>query len=83
MKDGKLIRIGSVGAVVAAICCFTPVVVLALGLVGLAAWAAWADYVLFPALAFFLALTTFGFYIRRRNRAAGAACCDTAPGPAR
>ncbi|MET4702314.1 mercuric ion transport protein [Constrictibacter sp. MBR-5] len=55
----------------AAICCFTPVLVIALGAVGLSAWLDWIDYVLLPALALFLRLTAYGLW--RRNRAA--ACC--------
>src|SRR5215831_3967654 len=51
MKDATLIRTGAVGAVIAAVCCATPVLVIALGAVGLAASAAYLDYVLLPALA--------------------------------
>ena len=50
MKDRTLVRAGVVGAVVAAICCFTPVLVIGLGVAGLSAWLGWLDYVLLPAL---------------------------------
>jgi mercuric ion transport protein len=55
--DRKLIATGITGTVMAALCCFTPVLVVLLGTVGLSAWLGWLDYVLFPALAFFIALT--------------------------
>ena len=54
-SDRKLIATGIVGTVIAALCCFTPVLVVLLGAVGLSAWLGWLDYVLLPALAFFVA----------------------------
>jgi mercuric ion transport protein len=57
--------------VIAAICCATPVLVIALGAVGLSTWLGWVDYVLLPALAIFLGATAYGLW--RRQRAA--ACC--------
>ena len=56
MKDRTLLGTGIVGTVIAAICCFTPALVILLGAIGLAAWLAWLDYVLFPALAIFLGI---------------------------
>lgn len=73
MKDKTIVRAGMVGAVIAAICCATPLLVIALGTLGLSAWVGGLDYVLLPALAAFLALTAYGLW--RRNRAD--ACCDT------
>ncbi len=71
MKDRTILRAGIVGSVIAAVCCFTPVLVVLLGVVGLSAWLGWLDYVLFPALAFFLAMTAYGLYRWRRNVAQG------------
>ena len=71
MKGANIVRTGVVGSVIAAICCFTPVLVVALGAAGLSAWLGWIDYVLFPALALFLGMTAYGLW--RRNRSA--ACC--------
>lgn len=71
--DRKVLRTGVVGSVVAAICCFTPVLVIGLGAVGLSAWLGWIDYVLFPALALFLGITGYGLYLRRRRQALE--CC--------
>jgi mercuric ion transport protein len=76
MRDSTIVRTGLVGSVVAAICCVTPALTLLLGAVGLSALLGWADYVLFSALAAFLAMTAYGLW--RRERAA--ACCDAATG---
>jgi mercuric ion transport protein len=65
MKDATILRTGIVGSTVAAICCFTPVLVIGLGVVGLSAWLGWIDYVLFPALGIFLALTAWALWRRR------------------
>ncbi len=66
MDDRTIILTGAFGAVVAALCCATPLLVLALGAVGLSAWAVKADYVLIPALLACLALAGFGVYRKRR-----------------
>lgn len=73
MKDSTILRTGVIGAVIAALCCFTPILVIALAGVGLSAWLGWVDYVLFPMLGAFLALTAYGLWHRRQ----AAACCDT------
>lgn len=70
MKDETLLKLGIIGAVIAAICCFTPVLVIGLGAVGLSAWLAYADAVLLPALALFLGLAAFAFW-RKRHAAGG------------
>ncbi|RME66408.1 MAG: mercury resistance system transport protein MerF [Alphaproteobacteria bacterium] len=76
MKDRTILRTGIAGTVIAAICCFTPVLVIALGAVGLSAWLGWLDYVLLPALAVFIVLTVYGLWRRQRSRQAD--CCGTA-----
>lgn len=48
-KD-PLLKVGIVGAVIAALCCFTPLLVVLLGAAGLAAVVGWLDYALFPLL---------------------------------
>jgi len=67
VQDRRLIGVGAVGTIVAALCCGTPLLVLALGALGLSAWLAWADYVLMPALLFFLGLLAYGLYQRRHK----------------
>ncbi len=74
MNDSTLIKTGAIGAVLAAICCATPVLVIALGAVGLSALTGYLDYVLLPALALCIGLIGYGFYLRRQ----AAACCAEA-----
>lgn len=63
-KDKKLLRAGSIGTVVAAICCFTPALVVFVGLAGLSAITGWLDYGLFPILFASLGLVAYAFYLR-------------------
>jgi mercuric ion transport protein len=67
MKDSNLLKTGVVGSVIVALCCFTPVLVVLLGIVGLSAVLGWLDYVLFPALAFFIGLTIYAVWRRIRQ----------------
>jgi len=67
MTDRSLLRFGIAGTVIVAVCCFTPVLVLLLAAIGLSAAVGWLDYVLFPALAFFLGLTGFALWKRRAS----------------
>ncbi len=67
-KDGKLIGIGGVGALLAGVCCFTPLLVVSLGALGLSALVGWwLDLILFPALTLFLMILVYGIYLRRRR----------------
>lgn len=66
-SDRNLIATGIAGTVIAALCCFTPVLVVLLGAVGLSASLGWLDYVLLPALAFFVALTVYAVWRRQRR----------------
>jgi len=68
MKPGRTFVFGSGGTIILAICCFTPVLVIALGAVGLSAWLAWLDYVLLPLFLCFIGLTVFGFWLMIRSR---------------
>jgi mercuric ion transport protein len=67
MKDEKLLRLGLIGTVVAALCCFTPLLVILLGAIGLSALLGYLDYLLLPSLAFFIALTVYALWRRRRR----------------
>ncbi len=66
MNDKTLLRTGIVGSAVVALCCVTPILVVAVSAIGLAAIVGWLDFVLFPALAFFLGLTAYALVRRRR-----------------
>lgn len=68
MKPERTFAIGSGGAVILGICCFTPVLVIALGAVGLSAWLAWLDYVLLPLFLCFIGVTVFGVWLIIRSR---------------
>ncbi len=71
MDDRKLLGVGISGAVIAAVCCFTPALVLVLGALGLSAVVGWLDYVLLPALVAFVGVTIFALVrFRRRRRVA-------------
>ncbi len=59
-------RAGVIGAVVAAVCCFTPLLVVLVTVVGWSAIVGYLDYVLFPALGLFLILAVVGWLQRRR-----------------
>ena len=65
MNDQRLLRLGIAGTVIAALCCFTPVLVVLLGAAGLSAAVGWLDYALLPALAAFAALTVYALFRRR------------------
>jgi mercuric ion transport protein len=65
VKDQTLLRTGIIGTALVAICCFTPVLVLLVTAVGLSAIVGWLDYVLFPALLAFVAITVYALARRR------------------
>jgi len=68
MGDRKLLGTGIAGTAIAAVCCFTPALVVLLGALGLSAWLAWLDFVLLPALVLFAGLTVFALIRMRRQR---------------
>lgn len=70
MDDRKLLQTGIIGSIVAALCCASPLLAIALGALGLSAWLAWTDYVVLPALLAFLALAVLALYRLRRRTAA-------------
>ena len=67
MKD-RLLQIGIIGTIVAAICCFTPVLVVLLGAVGFSALIGYLDIVLLPALAIFLIITGYALWKRSKTQ---------------
>ena len=67
MKNPKtLLRTSVIGTVLVALCCFTPILVVLLGTVGLSAMTGYLDYVLLPALAFFIGLTLYAVWRKRQ-----------------
>ncbi len=71
MESRKLLRIGIVGTLIAAVCYFTPALVLILGALGLSAAIGWLDYVLLPALPAFAVLTVVALVRLRRHSDGG------------
>jgi len=67
MQDRTLLRVGIVGTVIAALCCFTPILVVLVGIVGLSAITGNLDFVLFPALVFFIGLTAYAVWREQRR----------------
>ena len=68
MDDRSLLGTGIAGTAIAAVCCFTPALVILLGALGLSAWLAWLDFVLLPALVLFAGLTVYAVIRMRRRR---------------
>lgn len=68
-SSDTLLKMGIIGTVIAALCCFTPVLVVLFGAVGLAAAVGYLDMVLFPALGIFLLLTVYALWRRQRRMA--------------
>lgn len=74
MRNPKtLLRVSVIGTVLVALCCFTPILVVLLAAVGLAGLTGYLDYVLFPALAFFIGLTCYAVWRKKKQDA----CCDS------
>ena len=68
MNQNNLLKAGIVGTIIAALCCFTPVLVILFGTIGLAAVVGYLDYVLLPALVFFVLLTIYALWRRKQAR---------------
>ena len=65
-----LLKVGVIGTIIAALCCFTPVLVVLFGAVGLAAVVGYLDVVLFPALGIFLLLTIYALWRKNARNSA-------------
>lgn len=62
MTSRTLLKVGLTGTLIAALCCFTPVLVVLFGAVGLSAYVGMLDYVLFPALGLFAVITVYALW---------------------
>lgn len=65
MTNPTLLKVGIVGSIVAALCCFTPALVVLLGALGLSGLVGVLDYVLLPALVIFIAITGYALWKRK------------------
>lgn len=61
----NLLKIGLVGSIVTALCCFTPILVILFGALGLSVLVGYLDYVLLPLLVVFIGILAFAIF---RNR---------------
>ena len=69
MKDSRfLVKVGSVGSLIAAICCFTPLLVWLFTVIGASALIAYLDYVLLPSLGIFLVILLVGRLLSQRPK---------------
>ena len=68
-----LLRVSVIGTVLVALCGFTPILLVLLGTLGLAALTGYLDYVLLPALVFFIGLTCYAVWRKKKHDA----CCDS------
>ena len=67
IKDKKLLKTGIIGAGLTAVCCLTPILVIAFGALGLSAWGGGLDYVLLPLFALFVLMIAYALYSRRKT----------------
>jgi mercuric ion transport protein len=62
MTTERLLKIGLIGTVITAFCCFTPLLSGLFALLGLSVLLGVIDYVLLPALAVFIFILFFALY---------------------
>lgn len=67
--SNKLLTTGVVGTIIAALCCFTPILIITLSIVGLSTMAGYLDIVLIPALLIFSGITIYALLKRKQG------CC--------
>ena len=64
----KLLKVGIIGTVLSAICCFTPALVVAFSLLGLTAAMTWLDSILIPSLVFFIGISIYALVTKNTPR---------------
>ena len=67
MKD-RLLLTGIAGTILTAVCCFTPLLVLAATALGLSAILGFLDLLLLPLLALFIMLTGYALWRRKKTQ---------------
>jgi len=68
MKNRNLLKTGLIGTGVLAVCCFTPILVISLGVLGLSAFVGMLDIFLLPLLGIFVALTGYALWQRQKSK---------------
>jgi len=67
-QNGNKLKTGIAGSLIAAVCCFTPVLVISFSAVGLTGLIGGIDYVVFPVLFASLGLVAYALYLRSGNK---------------
>jgi len=67
MQPNRLLRFSIIGTVIAALCCFTPILVILFAAAGLSWAVGYLDYVLLPLLFIFSGLTIYALWRRQRT----------------
>lgn len=67
MRNNRLLAVGIIGSVIAALCCFTPMLVLLVTAVGAGWITGYLDLVLLPALLLFISLTLYAFWQQQKT----------------
>ncbi|MFT5260443.1 MAG: mercuric ion transport protein [Saprospiraceae bacterium] len=62
MTNPLLLKTGIVGTALAALCCFTPILVVLFSAIGLSALVGYLDAVLLPLLAIFIIITLYALW---------------------
>jgi mercuric ion transport protein len=62
INNAQLLKTGLMGSIIAALCCFTPVLAVLLGAVGLEWFVGYLDYVLVPVMIIFLGLVGYAVW---------------------
>lgn len=75
MKRETLLKTGIIGSIIAALCCFTPILVVLLGAVGLAALVGYIDYVFMPALVIFIGITAYAYFRKKECKGEEGTAC--------
>jgi mercuric ion transport protein len=61
-------KFGIIGSVITGLCCFTPVLVVLLGVIGLSWLIGYLDYVLLPAFVFFVGLSIYSTWRTKTHK---------------
>jgi len=62
MNHARLLKTGLIGSIIAALCCFTPVLAVLLGAVGLGWFVGYLDDVFVPVIVIFLGLVGYALW---------------------
>ncbi|SFG52364.1 mercury resistance system transport protein MerF [Neptunomonas qingdaonensis] len=66
-KSTTLLKTGIIGSVIAALCCFTPILVILLGVIGMSSAVGYLDFVLLPALGVFICITLYALVLKYKG----------------